>query len=173
MKLFRLRIMKPNDVVTRNGTEKIKLPRTLESTIFEIALVVITVVAWILILRTTKSLNEPVPTHFDINGTPNRFGELKEYYIMSAFLNVMALFMMFFVAYRPGYVNVGGKTEASDMSQCRLKGQFTRVLSLLLALLPLGVLYAILYGSIVYVVILGVLTMITSIVYSILIHRKR
>ena len=134
---------------------------------------VITVVAWILILRTTKSLNEPVPTHFDYKGNPNRFGELKEFYIVSAFMNVMALFMMFFVAYRPGTVNVGGQSEASDMRQCRLKGQLTRVLSLLLALYPLGVLYAILYGSIVYVVVLGILTMITSVVYSILIKWKR
>ena len=155
MNLFKMKINNRNEKLSPNESENVKLPRTLESTIFEILLAVILVVVWVLLLRSLKTLNLAVPA---------------EFYIAPAITSVMALVLMFFVAYRPGYVNMGGK-GATNLKQQKLKAQFARVLSLMMALLPLNSLENLSMQSGFFTVVFGIVAIVGAVVYSILIYR--
>ena len=54
--------------------EKIKVHRTTEGTIFEVAFLVLAVVVWVLIIMMMKNAPDVVATHFDASGRPNGYG---------------------------------------------------------------------------------------------------
>lgn len=155
MNQFKMKINSRNEKLSPDESENAKLPRTLESTIFEILLAVILVVVWVLLLRSLKTLNLAVPIGF---------------YIAPAITSVMALVLMFFVAYRPGYVNMGGK-GATNLKQKKLKAQFARVLSLMMALLPLNSLENMSMQNGSFSVVFAFVAIVGAVVYSILIYR--
>ena len=54
--------------------QKIKVHRTTEGTIFEVAFLVLAVVVWVLIIMMMKNAPDVVATHFDASGRPNGYG---------------------------------------------------------------------------------------------------
>ncbi len=174
LNLFRLKTKDVNEMLTTGGSGHVKLPRTLESTIFEIVWVAVTVVTWIVILRENKELEEPVPTHFDLEGNPNGHSSLLVFYLIMAFLSAASAFLMFYVAYRPRYVNVGtDKTQKDSERQLKLKGQEGRVLAIILALHPLAFSLTARDGNPVFIIGLVAVLTVVCVVYSILIRLNR
>ena len=174
LNLFRIKTKSVNEMIATGGSGHVKLPRTLESTIFEIVWVAVTVVTWIVILRENKELEEPVPTHFDLEGNPNGHSSLLIFYLILAFMSAASAFFMFYVAYRPRFVNVAtDKTQKDSMRQLKLKGQLGRVLAILLALQPLAFSLTARNGNPVYVIGMVAVLSVVCVVYSILIHLNR
>ena len=54
--------------------EDIKVYRTKEGTIFEVAFLILALVVWGLIIWFVKQAPDVVPTHFDASGNPNAWG---------------------------------------------------------------------------------------------------
>lgn len=174
LNLFRIKTKSVNEMLTKGGSGNVKLPRTLESTIFEVVWVAVTVATWIVILRETKSVEEPVPTHFDLEGNPNGYSSLLVFYLIMALLSAGSAFLMFYVAYRPRLVNVGTKNIQKDsVRQLKLKGQFGRVLAILLALHPLAFSLTSRNGNPAFLIGLMAVLSVASVVYSIIIRRSQ
>ena len=54
--------------------EDIKVYRTKEGTIFEVAFLILALIVWGLIIWFIKQAPDVVPTHFDASGNPNAWG---------------------------------------------------------------------------------------------------
>ena len=54
--------------------EDIKVYRTKEGTIFEVAFLILALIVWGLIIWFIKQAPDVVPTHFDASGAPNAWG---------------------------------------------------------------------------------------------------
>ena len=116
--------------------QKIKVNRTKEGTVFEIAFVMLAVVVWVLIILMMKSAPDVIATHFDAHGRPNGYGSPWGMVIPCIITTVIGAGLLV-VAYHPHLINM--PVEMKTPRQYELAIHSTRVAALLLLLLTLAI----------------------------------
>ena len=116
--------------------QKIKVNRTKEGTVFEIAFVMLAVIVWVLIILMMKSAPDVIATHFDAHGRPNGYGSPWGMVIPCIITTVIGAGLLV-VAYHPHLINM--PVEMKTPRQYELGIRSTRVAALLLLLLTLAI----------------------------------
>lgn len=116
--------------------EKIKVNRTKEGTVFEIAFVMLAVIVWVLIILMMKSAPDVIATHFDAHGRPNGYGSPWGMVIPCIITTVLGAGLLL-VAYHPHLINM--PVEMKTPRQYELAIRSTRVAALTLLLLTLSI----------------------------------
>lgn len=118
--------------------KEVKVHRTLEATVFEIAFAIMTIIVWGIIIWMIQQAPDIVPTHFDASGKPNAYGSPSGIIIPCIILTAGAILCMG-IAYFPRYINMPFKI--TNIRQVELTIRFTRVMGITLLLMPLAVVY--------------------------------
>ena len=118
--------------------KEVKVHRTLEATVFEIAFAIVTVIVWGIIIWMIQQAPDIVPTHFDASGKPNAYGSPSGIIIPCIILTAVAILCMG-IAYFPRHINMPFKI--TNIRQVELTIRFTRVMGITLLLMPLAVVY--------------------------------
>ena len=116
--------------------QKIKVNRTKEGTVFEIAFVMLAVVVWALIIWMLCKAPDVVATHFDAHGRPNSYGSPWGLVIPCIITTVVGAGLLV-VAYHPHLINM--PVEMKTPRQYELGIRSTRVAALTLLLLTLSI----------------------------------
>ena len=116
--------------------QKIKVNRTKEGTVFEIAFVMLAVVVWALIIWMLCKAPDVVATHFDGRGHPNGYGSPWGLVIPCIITTVVGAGLLV-VAYHPHLINM--PVEMKTTRQYELGIRSTRVAALTLLLLTLSI----------------------------------
>ena len=116
--------------------KKIKVNRTKEGTVFEIAFVMLAVVVWALIIWMLCKAPDVVATHFDGRGHPNGYGSPWGLVIPCVITTVVGAGLLV-VAYHPHLINM--PVEMKTPRQYELGIRSTRVAALTLLLLTLSI----------------------------------
>lgn len=116
--------------------QKIKVNRTKEGTVFEIAFVMLAVVVWVLIILMMKSAPDIIATHFDAHGNPNGYGSPWGLLVPCLITTAVGAGLLV-VAYHPHLINM--PVEAKNLRQYELTIRSTRIAALLLLLLTLAI----------------------------------
>ena len=115
---------------------KIKVNRTKEGTVFEIAFVMLAVIVWALIIWMLCKAPDVVATHFDGRGHPNGYGSPWGLVIPCIITTVVGAGLLV-VAYHPHLINM--PVEMKTPRQYELGIRSTRVAALTLLLLTLSI----------------------------------
>ena len=156
--------------------KEVKVHRTLEGTIFEIAFAAITIVVWELIIWMVKQAPDIVPTHFDASGRPNAYGSPTGILIPCIIVTIAAISMMV-IAYFPRHINMPFKI--TNIRQVELVIRMTRITGLLFLALTLAIgwtsLVSINHGGPSAIPILTIVGLLFAIiiVFTILIHKAK
>jgi len=118
--------------------KEVKVHRTLEATVFEIAFAIMTIIVWGIIIWMIQQAPDIVPTHFDASGKPNAYGSPSGIIIPCIILTAGAILCMG-IAYFPRHINMPFKI--TNIRQVELTIRFTRVMGITLLLMPLAVVY--------------------------------
>ena len=121
--------------------KNVKVHRTTEGTIFEIAFVIVAIIVWGLILWMIHQAPDIVPTHFDASGKPNAYGSPVGIAIPCAILTIAGVGMMV-LAYHPRLINM--PVKITNIRQVELTIRSTRVAAMTFLLLALAVTYTLL-----------------------------
>lgn len=151
----------------------VKVHRTLEGTLFEVAFVIVAVVVWGLIIWLIHQAPDIVPTHFDGSGNPNSYGSPASVAIPCIILTIGAIGCMV-VAYYPRLIN--STVKITNIRQVELNIRSIRVAGITVLLMVLAVAYTMLgMRSPTPFPILAVvgLLLVEIIVFSILIFKAR
>lgn len=155
--------------------EHVRLGRTLESTIFEIAALIIIIATWGLAIWMYRHAPESIPTHFDFEGNPNNEGSRLVILIMAGVSTIITLLLMA-CAYVPTYV-VNPPTKLQNPQQYVLASRMVRIIALLMSLLFVCVIFMMCYpesSAPRYLLItLTVMNIVVAIVFAILIKMAR
>ncbi len=116
--------------------KKIKVNRTKEGTVFEIAFVMLAVIVWALIILMLCKAPDVVATHFDGRGHPNGYGSPWGLVIPCVITTVVGAGLLV-VAYHPHLINM--PVEMKTPRQYELGIRSTRVAALTLLLLTLSI----------------------------------
>jgi len=116
--------------------EKIRVNRTTEGTIFEVAFLVLAVIVWALIILMLIKAPDVVATHFDGRGHPNGYGSPWGLVIPCIITTVVGAGLLL-VAYHPHLINM--PVEMKTPRQYELGIRSTRVAALTLLLLTLSI----------------------------------
>lgn len=116
--------------------QKIKVNRTKEGTVFEIAFVMLAIVVWALIIWMICKAPDVVATHFDGRGHPNGYGSPWGLVIPCIITTVVGAGLLV-VAYHPHLINM--PVEMKTPRQYELGIRSTRVAALTLLLLTLSI----------------------------------
>ncbi|MBR6194732.1 MAG: DUF1648 domain-containing protein [Prevotella sp.] len=116
--------------------QKIKVNRTKEGTVFEIAFVMLAVIVWALIIWMLCKAPDVVATHFDGRGHPNGYGSPWGLVIPCVITTVVGAGLLL-VAYHPHLINM--PVEMKTPRQYELGIRSTRVAALTLLLLTLSI----------------------------------
>ena len=116
--------------------QKIKVNRTKEGTVFEIAFVMLAVIVWALIIWMLCKAPDVVATHFDGRGHPNGYGSPWGLVIPCIITTVVGAGLLV-VAYHPHLINM--PVEMKTPRQYELGIRSTRVAALTLLLLTLSI----------------------------------
>ena len=151
----------------------IKVHRTMEGTIFEIAFAIIAIIVWGLIIWLVHQAPDIVPTHFDASGKPNAYGSPTGVTIPCVILTIGAIVMMV-LAYFPRHINMPFKI--TNIRQVELAIRQLRIVGITFLFLPLAVAYMMLGmktpSATPMLVVVG-LIFLEFIVTSILIYRAK
>ena len=153
--------------------KKVKVHRTLEGTILEMAFVLIVLIVWGLIIWLVHQAPDIVPTHFDGSGNPNAYGSPVRVTIPCIIITIAAIGCMV-VAYFPRHINM--PVKITNIRQVRLTISSVRVVGITMLLLALAAAYMMLGMSspspfpVIAVVVLFILEII---IFSILIHKAK
>ena len=118
--------------------KEVKVHRTLEATVFEIAFAIMTIIVWGIIIWMIQQAPDIVPTHFDASGKPNAYGSPSGIIIPCIILTAGAILCMG-IAYFPRHINMPFKI--TNIHQVEWTIRFTRVMGITLLLTPLAVVY--------------------------------
>ena len=118
--------------------KKVKVHRTTEATVFEIAFAIVAVIVWGLIIWMIHQAPDIVPTHFDASGKPNAYGSPSGIAIPCIIITVVAIGLMV-TAYFPRHINMPFKI--TNIQQVKLAIRSVRVMGITLLLLALAVAY--------------------------------
>ena len=116
--------------------QKIKVNRTKEGSVFEIAFTMLAVIVWALIIWMLIKAPDVVATHFDGRGHPNGYGSPWGLVIPCAITTVVGAGLLV-VAYHPHLINM--PVEMKTPRQYELGIRSTRVAALTLLLLTLSI----------------------------------
>ena len=116
--------------------QKIKVNRTTEGTIFEVAFLVLAVVVWALIILMLWRAPDVIATHFDAQGRPNGYGSPWGLLVPCLIITGVGVLLLV-VAYRPHLISM--PVEVKTLRQTELAIRSTRVAALALLLMALAV----------------------------------
>lgn len=153
--------------------QKIKVNRTKEGTIFEIAFLVLAVLVWVLVILMLKSAPSVIATHFDGNGHPNGYGSPWGLLVPCLITTVIGAGLLV-LAYFPHLINM--PVEVKNVRQYELTIRSTRILALILLLMTLAIPATLLLSTNPTPwPILGCvgLMLAVAVYYSVLIHKAR
>ena len=153
--------------------KKIKVHRTTEGTVFEVAFVIIAFIVWGLIIWMVHQAPDIVPTHFDASGKPNAYGSPVGITIPCALLTIGAVVCMI-CAYFPRHINM--PFEIKNIRQVEQAIRLIRVTGVTFLLIPLAVAYTMLgMSSPSAVPILAAigLILVESVLFSIIIYKSK
>ena len=123
-------------ILKQNNKEKIKVYRTTEGTLFELAFLVLAVIVWVLIILMLSNAPDVVATHFDGNGRPNGYGSPWGLMVPCIITTVVGACMLA-GAYFPHTLNV--PVEVKTPRQYELLIRMTRIGALVFLLLTLSI----------------------------------
>ena len=115
---------------------KIKVYRTTEGTIFELAFLVLAVIVWVLVILLLKNAPDVIATHFDGNGRPNGYGSPWGLMFPCIMTTVVGACLLA-AAYFPHTINV--PVEVKTPRQYELLIRMTRIIALIMLLLTLAI----------------------------------
>ena len=118
--------------------KSVKVHRTSEAIIFEIAFAIVAVIVWGIIIWMIHRAPDVVPTHFDASGKPNAYGSPTGIIIPCIILTIGAVVCMA-IAYFPRHINMPFKI--TNIRQVELAIRFSRVTGITFLLIPLSVAY--------------------------------
>ena len=153
--------------------KKIKVYRTTEATVFEVAFAIVAIVVWGLIIWLVHRAPDIVPTHFDSSGKPNAFGSPAGATIPCVILTIGAIVMMV-LAYFPRHINM--PFRITNIKQVELAIRQLRIVGITFLFLPLAVAYMMLgmkTPSATPLLLMVGLILLEFIVMSILIYRAK
>lgn len=153
--------------------QKIKVNRTKEGTLFEIAFVILAVIVWGIIIWMIHRAPGIVPTHFDASGKPNAYGSPVGVAIPCVILTIAGIGLMV-LAYFPHLINM--PVKITNIRQVEWSIRSTRVAAITILLMALAVAYTMLGMSpsspIPILAAVGLL-LLEGIVFSILIFKAK
>lgn len=153
--------------------QKIKVNRTKEGTIFEIAFLVLAVLVWVLVILMLKSAPSVIATHFDGNGHPNGYGSPWGLLVPCLITTVIGAGLLV-QAYYPHLINM--PVEMKNVRQYELAIRSTRIMALMMLLLTLAIpATSLLFTNPTPWPVLGCvgLMLAVAVYYSVLIHKAR
>lgn len=156
--------------------KNIKVHRTTEGTIFEIAFAILAIIVWVSVILMVQQAPDIVPTHFDASGTPNAYGSPEGVLLPCAILTIAAVCLMV-LAYFPRYINM--PVKITNIRQVELVIRMTRIMGLMLLALTFVVgwtsLGSIHHGSHQAAPILSIvgLLLVVIIVFTVLVHKAK
>jgi len=153
--------------------KKIKVHRTTEGTVFEVAFVIIAFIVWGLIIWMVHQAPDIVPTHFDASGKPNAYGSPVGITIPCALLTIGAVVCMI-CAYFPRHINMPFKIR--NIRQVELAIRYLRVTGITFLLIPLAVAYTLLgtsSPSVIPILAAIGLVLVITILASIIIYKSK
>ena len=118
--------------------KSVKVHRTTEAIIFEIAFAIVAVIVWGIIIWMIHRAPDIVPTHFDASGKANAYGSPAGVAIPCIILTIGAVVCMA-IAYFPRHINMPFKI--TNVRQVELAIRFSRVMGITFLLIPLSVAY--------------------------------
>ena len=113
---------------------KVKVHRTTEGTIFEVAFLVLAVIVWAIIIWQVSKAPNVIATHFDMNGHPNGYGSPWGLMFPCIMTTVVGACLLA-AAYFPHTINV--PVEVKTPRQYELLIRMTRIIALIMLLLTL------------------------------------
>lgn len=153
--------------------KEVKVHRTTEGTILEIAFAIIAIIVWGLIIWMIHRAPDVVPTHFDGSGKPNAYGSPVGITIPCIIITIGAIVCMV-IAYYPRHIN--GICKVTNIRQVTLSILSIRLAAMTLLLLALAVAYTLLGMSspspIPVLAVVGLLFL-NIIVFQILIYKSK
>ena len=156
----------------QDKTQKIKVPRTIEGTIFELTFLVGAAVVWLLVLIMLSNAPDVIATHFDGNGRPNGYGSPWGLLFPCIITTVTGVGLLI-GAYFPHRINV--PVSVYTPRQYELLIRMVRIAALLFLLMTLAIpaTAIVLEGSSAWPIlsIVGLL-MVVIIYYCVKIHRE-
>ena len=151
----------------------IKVYRTTEGTIFEVAFLILAIIVWGLIIWFIKQAPDIVPTHFDASGNPNAWGSPTGIIFPCSIMTISGAAMLI-LCYFPKTFSLSGK-HATPRNYA-LTIRMLRIMSLLMLLMTLAIAWTVLrltnHSSIPIVVIVGIIILV-AIINTIAIHRNK
>ena len=115
---------------------KVKVHRTTEGTIFEVAFLVLAVIVWAIIIWQVSKAPNVIATHFDMNGHPNGYGSPWGLLFPCIMTTVVGACLLA-AAYFPNTINV--PVEVNTPRQYELLIRMTRIIALIMLLLTLAI----------------------------------
>jgi hypothetical protein len=151
----------------------IKVYRTTEGTIFEVAFLILAIIVWGLIIWFIKQAPDIVPTHFDASGNPNAWGSPTGIIFPCSIMTISGAAMLI-LCYFPKTFNLSGK-HATPRNYA-LTIRMLRIMSLLMLLMTLAIAWTVLrltnHSPIPIIVIVGIIILV-AIINTIAIHRNK
>lgn len=151
----------------------IKVYRTTEGTIFEVAFLILAIIVWGLIIWFIKQAPDIVPTHFDASGNPNAWGS-PTWIIFPCSIMTISGAAMLILCYFPKTFSLSGK-HATPRNYA-LTIRMLRIMSLLMLLMTLAIAWTILrltnHSPIPIIVIVAIIILV-AIINTIAIHRNK
>ena len=77
-----------------DNVQHVRLPRTLESTIFEVVALFLVIAMWVLVILMYRHAPETIPTHFDLKGNPNNEGSRLVLLVMAGIGTILVILTM-------------------------------------------------------------------------------
>ena len=151
----------------------IKVYRTTEGTIFEVAFLILAIIVWGLIIWFIKQAPDIVPTHFDASGNPNAWGSPTGIIFPCSIMTISGAAMLI-LCYFPKTFNLSGK-HATPLNYA-LTIRMLRIMSLLMLLMTLAIAWTVLrltnHSPIPIIVIVGIIILV-AFFNTIAIHRNK
>ena len=150
----------------------IKVYRTAEGTLFEIAFAIVAIIVWGIVAWMLYRAPSIVATHFDASGHPNAYGSpLPPVFLAGVITTVVGIAMMV-TAYYPRWINM--PVEITNIRQVKLLVRFVCVVGITTLIIPLIITYMMLAHQSPLPVFLFIAVLFAEIiVFCILIHKAR
>jgi len=153
--------------------KEVKVHRTTEAIIFEMAFAIVTVIVWGIIVWMIHRAPDIVATHFDASGKPNAYGSPAGIAIPCIIMTIAGVILMV-LAYFPRFINM--PVKISNIRQVELAIRSTRIAAITILLLALAIAYTMLGMSssspVPIFAVIGLL-LLESITFSILIYKAK
>ena len=152
--------------------KSVKVHRTTEAIIFEIAFAIVAVIVWGIIIWMIHRAPDIVPTHFDASGKPNAYGSPAGVTIPCVLLTIGAVVCMV-CAYFPRHINM--PFEIRNIRQVELAIRLLRVTGITFLLIPLALAYTMLgmsSPSAIPILATVALILVETVLFSIIIYKS-